>query len=112
MDVEPQTGLNGAPSAFPHTFPPELVTWCGCTVFMRCEVLVPGEPVIEYALRIEEAMRGPGHVFVLGYTTGDSGYIPVAHMFAEGGYETQGAYTPDTEHQILEGILRLVDSIR
>lgn len=72
---------------------------------------LPGEPVVEYALTIEKEMAGLGHVFVLGYTTGDSGYIPVAHMLAEGGYEAQGAYSPASERQLLDGVRRLVSHL-
>lgn len=73
---------------------------------------IPGEPVVEYALQIEEKMNGLGKVFVLGYTTGDSGYIPVAHMFAEGGYETQGPYCAASEPQIIDAVMAMVDEIK
>lgn len=72
---------------------------------------LPGEPVVEYGLKIEKEMAGLGKVFVMGYTTGDAGYIPVEHMFKEGGYEAQCPYTPSCEKEILNTVNQLVTSI-
>ena len=68
---------------------------------------LPGEPMGEYALDIEKDMESLGNVFVLGYTSGDVGYYPRAHMFEEGGYEADGPYTTVSEQEILEGVNRL-----
>jgi hypothetical protein len=68
-------------------------------------IALPGEPVIEYALRIEEDLAPLGkQVFVLGYSDADTGYIPVEHMIAEGGYETNGPYTSSAESRIRETV--------
>ena len=76
-------------------------------------VALPGEPVVEYALQIEEGMRGMGKVMVLGYTSGDASYVPVAHMIKEGGYEVEGgAYSEKSEQEILDGVKALVAQIR
>ncbi len=70
---------------------------------------LPGEPVVEYGLQIEEAMKGLGDVMVLGYTSGDAGYIPVAHMIKEGGYEVESSpFSEQSEQEILDGVRRLI----
>ena len=72
---------------------------------------LPGEPMGEYALDIEKDLAGHGNVFVLGYESGDVGYIPRAHMLDEGGYETDGPYTTASEQEILEGVHRLTHGL-
>jgi len=80
-----------------------------------CFVGIPGEPVVEYGLKIEEILksRGMKHVFVLGYLDGDLGYIPVDHMFDEEGFEVaQSSVLPGCEQIIIEGVIRLFDSLK
>ncbi|MCI0392185.1 MAG: neutral/alkaline non-lysosomal ceramidase N-terminal domain-containing protein [Acidobacteria bacterium] len=73
---------------------------------------LPGEPVVEYGLGIEKDLAPLGKkVFVLGYTAGDAGYIPVEHMLDEGGYETEGPYGRGTEKAIREGVKKLVNDM-
>ena len=72
---------------------------------------LPGEPMGEYALDIEKDMAKLGNVFVLGYTSGDVGYFPRAHMFEEGGYEADGPYTTASEREILEGVRQLISNL-
>lgn len=42
---------------------------------------------------------------------GDAGYIPVEHMFKEGGYEAEVPYTPSCEKVILNGVNQLVKEV-
>jgi neutral/alkaline ceramidase-like enzyme len=73
---------------------------------------LPGEPVVEYGLQIEERMKGLGKVMVLGYGSGDASYVPVAHMIEEGGYEVEGgAYSEASEREILDGVQALVERV-
>ncbi|MEA3476667.1 MAG: neutral/alkaline non-lysosomal ceramidase N-terminal domain-containing protein [Bacteroidota bacterium] len=74
-------------------------------------VSLPGEPVVEYGLQIEKNMEGLGELFVMGFSDGDTGYIPVKHMFAEGGYEAECAYTTSCEKVIINGVNRLVKEV-
>ncbi len=69
---------------------------------------LPGEPTGEYALDIEKDLAGHGNVLVLGYTSGDVGYFPRAHMLDERGYEADGPYTTVSEQEVLEGVHHLV----
>lgn len=75
-----------------------------------CFVALPGEPVIQYGFLIEEQMLllGFKHVFVMGYSDGDAGYIPVKNMFEKGGYEVKAsALLPSCEEEIMDGITKL-----
>jgi hypothetical protein len=73
---------------------------------------LPGEPVVEYGLGIEKDLAPLGKkVFVLGYTAGNAGYIPVERMLDEGGYETEGPYGRGTEKAIREGVKKLVNDM-
>ena len=72
---------------------------------------LPGEPVVEYGLQIEKNMEGLGKVFVMGFSDGDAGYIPVERMFKEGGYEVECPYTPSCEKVILNGVNQLVKEV-
>ena len=72
---------------------------------------LPGEPVVEYGLQIEKNMEGLGKVFVMGFSAGDAGYIPVERMFAEGGYEAECPYTPSCEKVVLNGVDQLVKEV-
>ena len=75
-------------------------------------VALPGEPVVEYGLGIEDDLSDLGmHVIVLGYASGQNGYVPVEHMIDEGGYEAEGPYYYDSESAIRDGVKRLVHSI-
>ena len=72
---------------------------------------LPGGPVVEYGLQIEKNMEGLGEVFVMGYSAGDAGYIPVEHMFKEGGYEAECPYTSSCEKVLLNEVNRLVKEV-
>ena len=79
-----------------------------------CFVALPGEPVVEYGFIIEEQLQSLGfnHVFVMGYSDGDAGYIPTKKMFSEGGYEvTESALLPSCEKEIIKGIKRLAKDL-
>ncbi len=51
-------------------------------------VALPGEPVVEYALWLEERIQGWKQVLVAGYSNnGRAGYLATAEQYVEGGYE-------------------------
>ncbi|NPV09885.1 MAG: hypothetical protein HPY83_18230 [Anaerolineae bacterium] len=51
-------------------------------------VALPGEPVVEYGLWLEERIEGWQQVLVAGYSNnGRAGYLATAEQYAEGGYE-------------------------
>lgn len=53
-------------------------------------VLCPGEPFVEYGLRLKRSHRG--RVLPLGYANDAPGYLPTAAAWGEGGYEVDLAY--------------------
>jgi hypothetical protein len=75
-------------------------------------VALSGEPVVEYGLRIENDMEGLGKVFVLGCAEGDIGYVPVTHMYPEGGYESGGPLAPSCEEDIIGAVRKLVNKLK
>lgn len=79
-----------------------------------CFVALPGEPVVEYGLKIEESLQelAYAHVFMMGFSDGDAGYIPTKDMFNQGGYEvTESALLPSCEEEIVEGIVNLAKGL-
>lgn len=53
-------------------------------------VALPGEPFVEFGLRIRDALPGP--VFVAGYSNDLVGYVPTQRAFENGGYETTAGW--------------------
>ncbi len=53
-------------------------------------VAMPGETVIDYALRLKSELAGPA-VWVAGYSNDVFGYLPSLRVLEEGGYEGGGA---------------------
>lgn len=50
-------------------------------------VSIPAEYFVEHGLRIKEQSH-PRHALVVGFANGMVGYVPTAHAFLRGGYET------------------------
>ena len=51
---------------------------------------LPGEPFVDFGLRIRRELSGA--VFVAGYTNDMAGYIPTQEAFENGGYETTAGW--------------------
>ena len=51
-----------------------------------------GEVVVDYVTLLEKAL-GPNQLWVAAYCHDVFGYLPSAHVLAEGGYETRGLYS-------------------
>ncbi|MDB5295665.1 MAG: Neutral/alkaline non-lysosomal ceramidase [Phycisphaerales bacterium] len=79
----------------PTSYPYPVQTWrlgpAGPTL-----VLLGGEPVVDYALRLKRELGGgaagqPNGVWPIGYANDVMGYIPSRRVLAEGGYEGRDA---------------------
>ncbi len=53
-------------------------------------VALPGEPVVDYALRLRKQFEGR-RIWVAGYSNEVFAYLPSERVLAEGGYEAAGA---------------------
>src|SRR4029077_6589048 len=51
-----------------------------------------GEVVVDYVTLLEKAL-GPNDLWIAAYCHDVFGYLPSAHVLAEGGYETRGLYS-------------------
>ena len=73
-----------APDGTPFAYPIQALR-LGEVLF----IALPGEPVVDYALWLEERLRGSWQqVIVAGYSnSGRAGYLATAQHYAEGGYE-------------------------
>lgn len=73
-----------APDGTPFAYPIQALR-LGEVLF----IALPGEPVVDYALWLEERLRGSWQqVIVAGYSNnGHAGYLATAQHYAEGGYE-------------------------
>jgi hypothetical protein len=75
-------------------------------------VFLPGETVVDYALRLKHEFDGP-RLWVNGYANSAAGYIPSERVLAEGGYEGGLAmiyydipmpYAPGLEQKIVDAV--------
>jgi len=73
---------------------------------------MPGEPMVEYGLRIEQAIGPRAIPIVVGYANGHIGYICTKAAFAEGGYEPNHSQSGDGAEEILVAeLLKLTDRV-
>jgi hypothetical protein len=74
---------------------------------------LPGEPFVDFGLRIREQLPGP--TFVAGYTNNLIGYIPTPKAFENGGYETTAGwvsrFTPSTGDELANAAIELGRSL-
>ena len=72
---------------------------------------MPGEPLVEYGLKLERGIADRAIPIVVGYANGGIGYIATAEAYKVGGYEpTQSPLLP-AEAEILRGLNRLADRV-
>lgn len=78
-------------------------------------VALPGEVVVDYALRLKSELAGPS-VWVAGYSNDVFGYLPSVRVLKEGGYEAGGAmlyttfpgpFAPSVESIVIEKVHEL-----
>lgn len=73
---------------------------------------MPGEPMVEYGFKLEEAIADRAIPIVLGYTNGKLGYVATADSYSVGGYEPElSPLKPEAEQVILEALGRLADKV-
>jgi hypothetical protein len=64
-------------------------------------VTMPGEPFVEYALQLENALPEDLHLFVVGYANGHVGYICTSDSYEYGGYEPGVSHLAPEAEEIL-----------
>ncbi len=73
---------------------------------------MPGEPFVEYGLRLEKAIADRAIPIVVGYANGGIGYIATAEAHKYGGYEpTQSPLRPEAEPELYRELNRLADRV-
>ncbi len=82
---------------------PTLLT---CLELGRVRILhLPGEPFIEYQLYSQA--QAPGlFVLAVGYGDCSTGYVTMAHSFAEGGYEPKDAFVSGQAEALMKDAIR------
>jgi hypothetical protein len=79
-------------------------------------VALPGEPVVDYALRLRKEFAGR-RIWVAGYCNEVFAYLPSERVLAEGGYEGGGAmkyfgwhgpFQPGVEERVVGLVKRLM----
>jgi neutral ceramidase len=73
---------------------------------------MPGEPMVEYGLKLEAAIGDRATPIIVGYANGHIGYICTRQAFAEGGYEPNHSQSGEGAEQILlDELLKLSDRV-
>jgi hypothetical protein len=73
---------------------------------------MPGEPMVEYGFRLEQAISDRAIPIVLGYSNGSIGYIATAAAYEVGGYEPEASpLLPEAEEVIHKELGALADQV-
>lgn len=73
---------------------------------------MPGEPMVEYGFKLEQAIADRAVPIIVGYANGNLGYIATAAAHEVGGYEpNRSKLSPDAEAVLLAELGRLVDRV-
>jgi hypothetical protein len=73
---------------------------------------LPGEPMVEYGSRLEQAIGPRAIPIVVGYSNGHIGYICTDQAFQEGGYEPNHSQSgPGSEQRLIAELLKLADRV-
>ena len=73
---------------------------------------MPGEPMVEYGLKLESAIADRAVPVIVGYANGNIGYIATADSYPVGGYEPNSSHlTPEAEAIILKTLGGLADQV-
>lgn len=73
---------------------------------------MPGEPMVEYGFKIEEAIADRAVPIVVGYANGGIGYIATEDSYEVGGYEPKmSRLAPEAEGIILAELGELADRV-
>jgi neutral ceramidase len=73
---------------------------------------MPGEPMVEYGLKLEAVIADRAIPIVIGYANGNIGYLATEEAYQYGGYEpNRSRLTPQAERSILFELSRLADRV-
>ena len=73
---------------------------------------MPGEPMVEYGFKLEQAIADRAIPIIVGYANGNLGYIATAAAYEVGGYEpNRSQLAPEAEAMILAELGRLADRV-
>ena len=73
---------------------------------------MPGEPMVEYGLKLEKAIADRAIPIIIGYANGNVGYIATAGAYEVGGYEPNTSkLAPEAETIILDELNGLADRV-
>jgi hypothetical protein len=73
---------------------------------------MPGEPMVEYGFKLEQAIADRAVPIIVGYANGNLGYIPTAAAYAVGGYEPNTSkLAPEAEAIVLAELGHLTDRV-
>ncbi|HEX7378168.1 MAG TPA: hypothetical protein VF278_13710 [Pirellulales bacterium] len=73
---------------------------------------MPGEPMVEYGFKLEQAIADRAVPIIVGYANGSLGYIPTAAAYQVGGYEPNTSkLAPEAEAILLAELGRLADRV-
>ncbi len=73
---------------------------------------MPGEPMVEYGFKMEQAIADRAIPIIIGYANGHVGYIATTDAYAVGGYEpSTSKLAPEAEPIILTELSRLADRV-
>tara|TARA_R110002072_G_scaffold297437_1_gene470277 strand:+ start:12402 stop:13748 length:1347 start_codon:yes stop_codon:yes gene_type:complete len=73
---------------------------------------MPGEPMVEYGFRLEQAIEDRAIPIIVGYANGNIGYIATADAYEVGGYEPNASrLLPEAETIILDELGQLADRV-
>ncbi len=73
---------------------------------------MPGEPMVEYGFKLEQAIADRAIPIIVGYANGRIGYIATKGSYEVGGYEPEmSLLAPEAEAVILDELGKLADQV-
>jgi hypothetical protein len=109
---------SGEPVEVEYPYPVQAIAF-GDSLTM---VALAGEVVVDYALRLQNELGGPGRaLWVAAYANDVFGYVPSLRVLKEGGYEGGEAFfystfptpfAPDVEETIIKAAHEAVSKVR
>jgi hypothetical protein len=73
---------------------------------------MPGEPMVEYGFKLEQAIADRAIPVIVGYANGSIGYIATAEAHQVGGYEPNlSKLKPEAEAVLLKKLGELADRV-
>lgn len=73
---------------------------------------MPGEPMVEYGFKLEQAIADRAIPIIIGYANGNIGYIATEDSYQVGGYEpNRSRLKPESERLILATLGELADRV-